>query len=344
MVEYSGFYISNGDMSLRDDNLVMRLTYPTNPKKIEGRLSENLRFGIDVYQRLLEDGYSPIADEKNPVRPPSSGSAYLFTDGKMVICRRDMGAPTHKKYHSVYAGFPDSFEAVSSSRSITKTALREIADECLLITKDKNPCLIIPKDSIDYTLESAQRLGLNLPKHYVDVEWEEPTDRLEVYDEQGNLLFTHKALLDIIFESETSINALHLRRIPISSEEVYPIDAEGMVKEDRFIHFNRESYLINPQDMAEMRFGDIIQNPLVFQTRIQDGRPNIYTPEYNEPFDGPDGIKVVDPHIWAPDNQVTRYLHALGIDGYNWIKMELWKEKTKQGRKDLLPGKVLFEK
>ena len=115
MAEYNGFYISNGDVSLESNGLVMRLTYPANPKKIEGRLPENLQFGIEVYQKLLQNGHSAIANEENPVRPPSSGSTYLFTDGKMVICRRDKGAPTHKLYHSAYAGFPDTFKAVGSS-------------------------------------------------------------------------------------------------------------------------------------------------------------------------------------------------------------------------------------
>ena len=344
MAEYNGFYISNGDVSLESNGLVMRLTYPANPKKIEGRLPENLQFGIEVYQKLLQNGHSAIANEENPVRPPSSGSTYLFTDGKMVICRRDKGAPTHKLYHSAYAGFPDTFKAVGSSEGIAQTALRESAEELLLITREKNPWLIVPTDSIDYTLASAQRLGLELPKRYVGVEWADATDRLEVCDEQGNLLFTHKALLDIIFESETSINALHLRRIPLSSEEVYPVDAEGMMKNGRLIHFNREAYLINPEDMSSIRFGGIMKHPLVFQTRIQDGKPNAYTPEYKEPFIGPDEMKVVDPHIWAPDNQVTKYLHALSIDGYNWIEMELWKEKTKLGGNSLLPVEVLAKK
>jgi hypothetical protein len=343
MAESNGFYITKGSVSLADDGLVMRLTYPTNPKKIHERIPENLQFGIEVYQRLLEEGHAPIADEQNPVRSPSAGSAYLFSDGRMVINRRDMSAPTHKKYHSAYAGFPDSSEAAGLSESIVQTVLRESAEEGLLVTRDKNPWLIVPTDSADYTLESARRLGLELPKRYVNAEWEEPTDKLEVYDEQGNLLFTHKALLDIIFESETSINALHLRRIPLSSEEVYPVDSEGIMEGNRFIHFNRESYIINP-DMANVKFGDIMKNPLVFQTRIKNGKPEVYTPEYNEPFYGPDGIKVVNPHVWAPDNLVTRYLHALNIAGYNWINMELWKEQTKLKGKSLVPTEVLAEK
>ena len=62
MVEYSGFYISNGNVSLEGNGLVMRLTYPTNPKKIDGRLPENLQFGVEVYQKLFQNGHSLISN------------------------------------------------------------------------------------------------------------------------------------------------------------------------------------------------------------------------------------------------------------------------------------------
>lgn len=341
MVEYSGFHISNGSLSMGNDGLVMKLTYPDNPKQIHGRLPENLSFGINAYKKLRVNGRAIIANEENPARPPSAGSAYLFEDGKMVACRRDMDAPTHKMYHSAYAGFPENFEAVGSSNGITQTALREIAEECLLVTQEKNPRLIVPKDSIDYTLASAKRVGLDLPIRYVDVDWHDTSDRLEVYDEQGRLLFSHKALLDIIFESETSVNALHLRRIPLLSEEVYPVDAEGIMRDGKFIHFNRESYLLDPANMSGMKFGEIMVNPTIFQTEIRDGKPVVYTPEYIQPFHGPDGVIVINPHVWAPDNQLVRYFDALGVGGYNWIEMELSKEIAKHEGRSLLPKSVL---
>jgi len=211
----------------------------------------------------------------------------------------------------------------------------------LFITRDTNPFLIVPNDSKEYTRASAHRLGLNLKERLVDAEWEPATDRLEVYDEKGNLLFTHRAFLDIIRESETSFNALHLRRLAISSEEVYPVDAEGMEKKGQFIHFNRESYLVNPHDFAGIPFGSIMHDPIVFQTVFKNGMPIVYTPEYQKPFKGPDGVDVIDPHVWAPDNQIARYFDALGVKGYNWIAMELWKERLKLKGQSLLPDDVL---
>src|SRR3989338_151883 len=152
--EYSGFKVHDGNIRMRrrsdaiitdgsieqgPNGMVMTLVYPSNPVKIVGRWAENLEFGVGVYERLLAGGYSPIADLDNPVRPPSSGSTYQFSDGILVIGRRDKFAPTHKLYHSTFTGFAESYSAVGSSEGIRNIGLRESAEECLLITRDKNP-------------------------------------------------------------------------------------------------------------------------------------------------------------------------------------------------------------
>lgn len=224
-----------------------------------------------------------------------------------------------------------------------KTGLRETAEESLLITREKSPRLVVPNDSKEYTLESAKRLGIDLKPLYVDVETMEPGDKLEVYYEDGEHIFSARAFLDILYESGTSLNALQIRKVPLASEEVLPIDAEGMIKEGKFVHFNRESYLINISDIEGKEFGSILENPRVFQTKIENGFPKIFTPDYVKPYLGPDKVKVNHPHIWAPENLLTVCMDALGVKGYRGKKLEieLWKEKSKKDGRSLIPEDIL---
>lgn len=342
MGEIWSFDINKADARINGDgSLTVRLFYPKNPRPSEERIPENLEFGISVFERLLREGYSHIADDKNPIGPASAGSLYVLKDGKIVCHRRDRFAPTHKMYHSAYAGYPSSRDVVFSERGLQRTALRECAEECLLVTRDKKPWLVVPNDSMDHTLESARRLGLNLKPRFVDVETMEPKDTLEVYDVDENIIFKARANLDFMYESATSLNALQLRRFPLSSDEVLPIDAEGMMTDGKFVHLNRESYLIDLTELAGKRFGDVLTSPEVYQTRIENGSPVIFTPDYDAPFLGPDKVPVTDPHIWAPENLLTRTLDALGVGEYNWMKMELWKERSKFENSSLLPREVL---
>lgn len=343
MSEIYNFKVHKADASIENGGLVVRLFYPENPEVFDKALQANTEYGIQVFQDLLDRGHSQIADESNPIKPASAGSIYVLSDGKIVCHRRDRFAPTHKMYHSAYAGFANTRESVYSAEGVVNTGLRESAEECLLVTNENKPWLVVPNDSKYYTLESARRLGLDLRPIYVDVEVVEPTDTLEAYSHDGNMIFRTKAFIEFLYESQTSINAMQIRRFPLSSEEVVPVDGEGMVKDEKFIHFNRESYVIDPAEIAELRFGEILRYPRVYQSRIKDGSVEIYSPRYVEPFLGPDKVAVVDPHIWAPEDLLCRVLDALGIGRYkgNWMQIELDKEKAKVEGKSLLPEHVL---
>jgi len=324
--------------------MTVRLFYPKNPEPIDRRLPENLAFGVGVFEALERNYFANIADTDNPIKPASAGSLYVLKDGKIVCHRRDKFAPTHKLYHSAYAGYTQAPEFVYSANGLRQTGLKESAEECLLITTDASPWLVVPNDSKDYTLEAAKRLGLNLRPRFVDVEVFEPTDTLEVYYEDGEHIFTTRAFLEFIYESQTSLNALWLRRFPLSSNEIHPVDAEGMVKDGQFQHFNRESYVIDPSEVANISFGSILQRrPRVVQTRIESGIPRVYKPEYKEPYLGPDKVPVVHPHVWAPEDLLVRTLDALNVPGYagKWREIELWKERSRLERRSLLPQEVL---
>ena len=328
-------------------HMIVQLYYPINPKPIDKRLPPDPAYGASIFDQLLSTGYAQIADADHPIKPASAGSLYVMRDGKIICHRRDKGTPTHALYHSAYAGYTSSDEFTHSEEGLRQTGLRESAEECLLVTRESpgvRPWLVVPNDSRDYTLASARRLGLDLRPRYVDVDVAEPTDVLEVYDEKGTPIFTARAFLEWIRESQSSLNALWIRQFPLSSEEVVPVDAEGNPKPDgTFSHFNRESYVLDPHTLGP--FGSILKNPIVYQTKrpIVNGVPEMYTPEYREPFLGPDKVEVTDPHVFGPEDLLCRTLDALGVPGYEnqWVVIQRNKECAIRDRRSLLPDDVL---
>jgi hypothetical protein len=263
---------------------------------------------------------------------------YRFNDGNILVNRRDAGAPTHKLYHCGYAGFPGTREHIYSAEGLMQNALRESSEEVLLITIEKNhegkPWLIVPNDSVPYVLESARKLGMDhLPLRHIDVETAEPTDWLVVRDENGKLIFRTKAYMEFIYDSETSLNALYRREVPLSSEEILPVDAEGMPKNGTWFHFNRESYFFDPRELIGVTFGTPIDDPLVYKTDfVMVGGERVPIPrlqidaDYQKPYLGPEKIPVTHPHLFAPEDQFRRHLDALGVVGCagRWIHHELW--------------------
>ena len=269
-------------------------------------------------------------------------------------------------YHSAYAGYTHSKEFTFSGEGLVQTGLRETAEEVLIMTNEAKPKLIVPNDSKEYTIESAKRIGIDIDKvkpMFIDVEELEPSDELEVYWENGELIYKVKAFLDIIRESQTSINSLQIRKLPFSSEEVVPVDAEGTPKKDGgWNWFNRESYMIPISSIENRPFGSILENPRVYQTRIVNGIPEVYTPEYNPPYLGPgielvlkDGsslpgirapVEVTHPHLFAPENLLATVLDGLGVGGYKGRKVhiEKWKEECMLNKIPLLPHSVLKKK
>ena len=344
MKEILHFKVYRADARINENRgITIRLFYPRNPELITKRIKENLSFGIEAFERLIKERYSKIADNQNPIKPAAAGSLYLLEDNRIICHRRDRFAPTHKLYHSAYSGFTQSRKGIYSAEGLIETALRETAEECLLITTERIPRLLVPNSSKEETLKSAKRLGLNLEFLCFDTEVLEPQDTLEVYDENGKIIFSAKGFLDLIYESQSSLNFLQIRKIPFSSQEVLPVDAEFIENRGKLIHLNRESFIIDLKELRGKPFGSVLNNPSVYQTKIEDGIPVPYSPAYAKPFLGPDAIEVESPHIWAPDNLLTRCLDALGVEGYKgrWKEIELWKEKKKSDGKSLVPESVL---
>ncbi|MDO8509321.1 MAG: hypothetical protein Q7S27_06600 [Nanoarchaeota archaeon] len=337
--ETINFKVYRAEAEKNKDGLTVRLYYPDKKEEINRRLDENLSWGVNVFKNLIKDRYSVIADSQNPIKPAAAGSLYVFNDGNILVHRRDSRAPTHPMYHSACGGYPTREECSRNERGLMETALRETAEECLLVTRDSTPRLIVPKDSKNYTIETAKKLGLGLETIELNVETLDAPDTLEVYQEDGTLIYSSRAFLDLLWESSTSLTALQLRKLPLSVEDVLPIDGEGMMKDGKFIHFNRESYFLSPHEITYKKFGEVLDNPRVFQTRIINGMPEIYNPQYSSPYLGPENLKVIHPHVWAPEDMLVTCLDGLGISGYKGKKLEIEMIKTmnKLNKKNLIP-------
>lgn len=343
--EITQFKVYKAEAFRENNSLTVKLYYPRHPESLHERLNENLQFGAFTLEKLLKEGYAEIANRENPIKPPSAGSLYILQDRNIIVHRRDKFAPIHKLYHSAYAGYTNSLEFVYSEKGMIETGLRETAEECLIVTRDKIPKLVVPEDSKDHTLESAKTMGLDLEPVYIEFETLDPTDKLEVYYEDGEHIYTAKAFLDLQWEASTSISALQIRKLPLSVEDILPIDAEGILKDSKFIHFNREAYFISLEEIRNKKFGSILRSPRVFKTEIRDRIPHIFSPIYEKPYLGPDKIEVTNPHIWAPENLLSTCLDALEVEGYKGQKhnTELWKIKTKLEGSGLIPKEVLIE-
>ena len=352
MPEILEFKINDARAYRTGNNLVVQLVYPDIKEQLTQRLAANPEFGSRALENLIKKGSAIIADEDHPFKPAGGGSLYITSDNKVIFHRRDAGAGIHPMQHSAYGGFPNSYEGVSSAQGIRDTGLRETGEECILITREKPHRIYVPRDTMGYTEQAAKKLGLNLKPEYIDVETLPGTDTLEVYNEKGKLLFKVDALLSMMWDAATSFDAIFLRRLPFSSEEVLPIDAEGMIKDGKFTHFNRESYMVSLDDLnGKQPFASTLENAEVYRTEIVDGVPRVFTPEYNAPFEGPEiskvdnPVQVIHPHVWAPENHLTTCLDALGIEGFKGQKLEieLWKERCALEGRKLVPPSMISE-
>jgi len=348
--EISIFKVNRAFANYDRGALDVTLFYPRNPQELNTRLPGNPAFGVKVLERLLSEGQTDIASSEAPMKPADGGSIYLFTDNVVLVHRRDKGAGVHKLYHSAPGGYTDTLDSTFSEEGLVQTGLKETAEEQLLMTRDKKPWLYVLNDSKEHTLATAKRLKIDLDvvkPIYIDAETLPSNDRLMVFYENGEHIFTSfgRGFLDLMWDDSTSFSLMQIRLMPFSSEEVLPVDTEGMMKGDRFIHFNRESYFINLADVANKPFGTPLLNPRVYQSRIENGIPIVYTPEYKMPFLGPDGVEVTRPHIWAPENHTTVCLDALGVPGFSGkrLDIELWKDRCKLQGTPMIPDEFIVK-
>jgi hypothetical protein len=351
------FKIPHAEATYDNGALTVRLYYPNKPEELTKRLPGNSVFGANALETLLREGYARIATPECPIKPADGGSIYLFNDNVVLVHRRQFPLgknSVHNFYHSAPGGYTENLNATRSEEGLIATGLKETAEEQILFTRDYPHWVIVANDLKEYTLQAVKNLGLdeyfgNRLK-FVDVENLPSSDILEVYDEDKNKIFTSKGkgFLDPMWDNSTSLSLMQIRKLPFSSEEIFPIDAEGMVgKDGKYIHFNRESYLIPLSELADKPFGTPLENPRVHKTAInQNTIPLfVYSPSYSEPFYGPDEKRVNHPHLFAPENHFIVCLDALGVPGFKGRRLDwqLWKEKCIRDNICMIPKEFLVE-
>lgn len=343
------FKIYKADAIYDKKNLTINLYYPRNPAELDSRLPSNSKFGANALERLLREGHAEIATPESPIKPSDGGSMYVFSDNVILVHRRHFPLgkrSVHNFYHSAPGGYTDELKATFSEQGLLQTGLKETAEEQILVTRDKKKYQIVRRGSEKYALKAANDIGIYLPSINVEMNTIQSNDLLNVFWEDGEPLFTckGKGFLDLMWDNSTSLSLMQVIRVPFDSSNVYPIDSEGMIgKDKKFVHFNRESYLIPLSELTGKKFGTPLKNFEVFQTEIEKGIPSVYVPQYAEPFYGPDEKIVTHPHLWAPENHTIVCLDALGVPGFagKRLDIQLWKEKCVLNGESMIPGEYL---
>ncbi|MBI4983322.1 hypothetical protein HZC32_01645, partial [Candidatus Woesearchaeota archaeon] len=216
------------DASFSDGKLTLNLYYPNNPEPLHTKLPEQPEFGVKVYDSLLKKGSAVIADSEHPIKPASSGIALLLDSSEgltLVMHRRDKGAGVHKLHHSINAGYGSSKSHAYSPEGLVETALRELCEELMLFTKDKEPWIVVPKGLDHLVAKRAQELGLDfnaMKKRYFDLDLIGGWDTLNVYDNESKL-FTYKGFISPLWESVTSLTVGQRGYAKgISADEIIP--------------------------------------------------------------------------------------------------------------------------
>ena len=342
------FKISKADATYENGNLTVNLYYPKSPVELNARLPGNSAFGAKALEKLLKEGHAEIASSEVPIKPADSGSIYRFSDNVVLVHRRrfPLGRNSiHNFYHSAPAGYTDELNATFSEEGLIKTGLRETEEEQIIVTRDRKKFQIVRKGSKEYALKTAKNVGIDLPILPIKMETLPSNDELNVFWEDGEPVFTSrgKGFLDFLWDTTTSISLMQVVSVPFPSSLIYPIDAEGITRDGKFIRFDRETYLIPLSEIANKQFGTPLKTFEVYQARIENGTPEVYTPEPTKPFYGPDEKIVTHPHIWAPEVHTTTCLDALRVSGFagRRVAIQLWKERCVLNKESMIPREFL---
>lgn len=362
MAEILQFKVNRAEAQYNSGNgsLNLNFYYPRNPPKLEGRLRANPEFGIVVLEKLIKNGYSEIATPENPISPPNAGSLPVTKDGKFICNRRDDGAKVHKMYNSPYSGFANSIDELFTKEGMMKLGARESAEEVIFITRDRNPYLIVTPSLRYEILNSAKRLGINYPIREIRESFLEGKDILNVFYEDGEPIFSMKTFFTMLWDIDASTIAMQIRILDIHSEEILPIDAEGIFDFDRDTgvsyynnHFNRESFIVDPKNIAiedkesqnldGLKYVHPMKNVEVFQSYWDETRKMriVYTPK-NSPLEylGPGGVSVTESYLWAPQDTLRACLDGLEVPGYYGKKLHWELEIDKKFANSRKEGKI----
>lgn len=358
-----------------EKGLEVTLNCSSSTHEIDRRLKGNPGWGEKFFYELKNNGKATLADQHNLTQTPNGANMFIFVKpeyfkdietfrdakeagGYIVMHRRDLGAPTHKFYHAIVGGRA-SKQDLLCPEGLRGIGLRESAEEQLFLTREEG-LILVPENYTSQNMRTVagtvKKMGLQQRYHrFISCKELHPQDILKVKID-GEELFKLKTNMKFLFNPETTIDTIQVYVLAWDPENVLPMDCEGMEKDGRFIHFGRESFLAPLDSLEGLLFGRPLPDKVkVFRTQ-KDEQGNYVTQETTDfnyarhkkvegAYTGPDGIAVIHPQIFAPDDNLVRAL-GTGLkpwDEYKWLKFERERLKAETEGRTLVPDEFLYK-
>ena len=312
------FKIPNAEITpLYGNGIRVTLNYPKNPELTEERFPADPKRGIQILTDYKEKKRAKLADAEHPIRPASGGVIDVLRDGRLVVTRRDNGAPAYKLHHDTALGYPSNEDETLRPDIV---AYRKGAEEHLFFTREKPHKLLIPRHEMvkRATIQAADKLGIDTSKSGivpVNVWYRPGPDILDICAEDGRRIKFHYGFISLGFEQETGLDFLLTREWEWDPENMLPLDAEGEEKSSEFNYFNREVFVLSPEDLKNKKEGDRLENAKVYRGAIAPEGGFIPERQAEEPFG--------TPYLFKPTPSLRRMLYGLGIWKGDWIEAEI---------------------
>ncbi len=329
MKEILNFPIKEAYAEMVGNGLTVTLHYPATREEFnERRLTRDmpglLEHGIRCLEALQRGERVRIGTEQFPSRPASGSILDILNDGSFYTHRRDGGTRVHPWYHGIASGFPSTKRELVDVDTLQR---REAAEEHIFTDGDGYICILPDSVSEETTKARLGYLGLGngtIKLRKEDIEYLAGNDELVVLDNNGAEISRVRGNIYLSWEQEANVAIAKIRQWNIEPEHVEGFDAEGMLKDGRFIHFNREMFYFTRKQLDGLRFGDELVEPDVYVLkRLKIGIDTFGFSSSRVGKKKNDGVEI--PDIFKPDDGLRRVLDALGIEGYKgrWIKHEL---------------------
>src|SRR3989338_10829160 len=236
--------------------ITVSLIYPDEDQRAyshERKISDAkaVQFGIDCLTSLNKGEQAAIGTYLHSSRPASGGIIYLFSDGSFLTHRRDGGTKVHPWYNGIPSGFPACEEHFGDIGLLQRT---EGAEESIVFEKNGNG-IYVPKDNVSnaVTRKRLELLGLENRVIPAEVEYLAGSDVLEIYNQESELISRTEGCIYLSWEIETNVAIAAVRYWKdVDPREVAAIDAEGFMREERFVHLGREKFHMKPEEVAEL--------------------------------------------------------------------------------------------
>jgi hypothetical protein len=260
--------IPHAEAMERDDcSRDVKLYIPRNPiipEKYDFVQGKDYAHSVIQQLKQNKNKYIPIANEQNPLRPPSGGLLDILVDSKgkiahIVTIKKDAASPRTPGYHVHSAGFPTQ----ESDWASFAHAPREAAEEILYLTRDGEA--LLPKEFQDSTKDEMKKLegralelGLKLSfgrNSELPARVKGGKDGITVY--KGGEL---RSSVSGVFCLYPNIDFAMYREIELSPEDIIVHDLEG---------YWRDCVIFKVEDVKNKRFGEKV--PALIMTYPREG-------------------------------------------------------------------------